>query len=75
MTMTTTRTRTQEAVHKVTWIDYNHPDATKPSQVVWPEAIPWAKRPPEKVHCWGLDGNGRDPDQAPFMEEQNLELL
>ena len=43
--------------------------------VVWPEDIPWAPRPPERVHCWGLDGNGRDPDTAPFMEEQKLELL
>jgi hypothetical protein len=66
---------TYTALHKVGWLEAGHPEAVGPGAVQWPEDIPWARRPPEKVHCWGLDGNGRDPDSAPFMEEQNLELL
>lgn len=66
---------TYTALHRVGWLEAEHPRAVPADRVQWPEDIPWAPRPPEKVHCWGLDGNGRDPDTAPFMEEQGLELL
>ena len=66
---------TYDKLHQVSWINYTHPYSAPRDAVNWPESIPWAKRPPERVHCWGLDGNGRDPDTAPFMEEQNLELI
>ena len=66
---------TYQAVHAAGWMDARDARAVPAGRVVWPEDIPWAPRPPERVHCWGLDGNGRDPDTAPFMEEQGLELL
>ena len=66
---------TYAALHEVKWIEHGHPDGARAGSVEWPEGIPWAKRPPEKVHCWGLEGNGRDPDTAPYMEEQGLELI
>lgn len=66
---------TYNSLHNVPWLESKNPDAAPRDSVVWPEDTPWAPRPPERVHCWGLEGNGRDPDTAPFMEEQKLELL
>jgi hypothetical protein len=66
---------TYKELHSVKWIEpASSPHATKPWRVDWPEDIPWPQRPPEKVYCCGLEGNGRDADQACFMEEQLLEL-
>ena len=65
---------TYTALHDVPWIDATSPFAANASSVEWPEDIPWAPRPPERVHCCGLEGDGRDPDTQCFMEEQLLEL-
>ena len=65
---------TYTALHDVPWIDATSPFAANASSVKWPEDIPWAPRPPERVHCCGLEGDGRGPDTQCFMEEQLLDL-
>ncbi len=42
----------------------NKGKGTNRSEVLWPEDVPWPPHPPARVYCCGLEGDGRDADQA-----------
>ena len=64
---------TWQELHAIKGMDLGSRFASNRSVVEWPEDIPWPAHPPKTVHCWGLAGNGRDPDQAVIQEETGLE--